>query len=124
MDSESESEDEMDTQDIMEHGYAVGGQFDYKEDEEIQTYTRGEFDEPPVLSSPHTLDVPSVRGPPPSVTTSADSVFAHGRQLPPLGNGRSRVISQWYQKCRVGYKCRMRERKETYVWKEKDRGND
>jgi len=39
MDSESGSEDEM------EPGYAVGGQFDYEEEEEIQTYTGGEFDE-------------------------------------------------------------------------------
>jgi len=39
MDSESGSEDEMDTQDVMEHGYAVGGLYDYVEEEEVPTET-------------------------------------------------------------------------------------
>jgi len=85
MDSESGNEDEMDTQDIMEHGYAFGSLYDYVEEEEIQTCVEGEFDAPPVLSPPHTLDVPSVRGPPPSVMMSADQVSDHGRPLPLLG---------------------------------------
>jgi len=83
MDSESGSEDEMDTQDITEHGYAVGGLYEYVKKKDIPAYTRGEFDEPPVLYPPHTLDVPSVCGPPPSVMTSADSISAHGHPLLP-----------------------------------------
>jgi len=85
MDSESGSEDEMDAHDVMEHGYAVSGLPDYVEEEEIPAYTGGEFDEPPVLSPPHTVDVSSVRGPPPSLMMAADSISAHGRPLPPLG---------------------------------------
>jgi len=84
MDSESGSGDETDTQDVVEHGYAVGGQFEYEEEDEIPAYTGGEFYDPPILSPSHTFDVPSVRGPPPSVMTTANSISAHGRTLPPL----------------------------------------
>jgi len=53
MDSESGSEDEMDTQDIIENGYAVGGQFDYKKKKRFRRTPGVNLMNPGPLPSPH-----------------------------------------------------------------------
>jgi len=59
MDSNDEYEDETNTRVLLEHGYTVGGN-----EEEVEQYSSengGDFDGPPVLSPPHTMDISSVR---------------------------------------------------------------
>jgi len=63
----------------MEHGYAIGGY-----EEEVERYNSSsdngdDFDDPPMLSPPHTMDIPSVRGPP--VTVPAERVYTHDLPL-------------------------------------------
>jgi len=83
MDSDDECKDDADTRVLMEHGYPVGG---YKEEEDrVNSFSSSEngdgFDEP-VLSPPHTMDIPSVRRLP--VPVPADRVSAHDLPLAAL----------------------------------------
>jgi len=66
MDSDDEYENGTDTLAHMEHGYAIGA---YEEEDErfnpsYSSENGDGFDDPPVLSPPHTMDISSVRRPP------------------------------------------------------------
>jgi len=98
MDSNDEYEYGTDNRAHMEHGYAIGGY-----EEEVERYNSAssengdDFDDPPVLSPPHTMDIASVCRPP----VPAELVSTHGMPLPaPLAvvayRGRKRVVSRIY----------------------------
>jgi len=87
MDSEDDYEDRMDTRDFMEQGYATGGY----EEEKVRANSSSssehgsDLDNPlPVLSPPHTMDIPSVRRPPVPVMVPADRVSTHDLPLAEL----------------------------------------
>jgi len=83
MDSDDKYDDETDTRALMEHGYAVGG--NEIEEERVNSSSSSEngdgFYDPPVLSPPHTMDIPSVRRPPVPVMVPADRVSTHDLPL-------------------------------------------
>jgi len=73
----------------MEYGYAVGGHEEEERERVNSSSSSSEygdgFGEPPILSPHHTIDIPSVRRPPVSVTVPAELVSTHDLPLaPPL----------------------------------------
>jgi len=80
MDEESATDTELYTLGPSEHDYASGGLSEYEKG--VDKW--GEFDPPPTLSPPHTMDISSFRRPPTSLMTSADWVSTHGQPLLPL----------------------------------------
>jgi len=70
---------------LMELGYATAS---LKEEVEEESFSSsddgGDFDEPPVISPPHTMNIPSVRRPPVPVMVLADRVSTHVLPLAPL----------------------------------------
>jgi len=59
----------------MEQGYAVGGCQEERERGNASSSENGDnYDDPPVLYPPHTMDIPSVRRPPVPVMVPADRV--------------------------------------------------
>jgi len=79
MDSEDDYEDRMDARVFIEQGYATGG---YEEEREKANSSSSsehgsDLDNPPVLSPPHTIDIPSVHRPPVPVMLPADRVSTH-----------------------------------------------
>jgi len=68
----------------MDQGYTVGGK-EENERERANSPSSSEngddYDDPPVLSPIHTMDIPSVRRPPVSVMVPADRVSTHDLPL-------------------------------------------
>jgi len=82
MDSSEEYEYGTDTRVLSDHGYAVGGYEKQVERYNSSSSENGDdFDNPPVLSPPHTMDISSVRRPPVSVMVPADRVSTHNLPL-------------------------------------------
>jgi len=72
----------MDTRVFMEHRYAIGGCEEKEKEFSSSSSENGDdYDEPPVLSPPHTMDIPSVRRPPVPVMVPADRVSTHDLPL-------------------------------------------
>jgi len=80
MADESDTDIELDTLTPLEHEYASGGVSEYEE----TVCTWDDYEEPPTLSPPHTMDVPSVRRPLRSLMTSANVVSARRPPSLPL----------------------------------------
>jgi len=80
MADDSDTDTELGTLGPLEHDYASGGLSEYEE----TACTWDEFDSPPTLSPPHTMDVTSVRRPPASLMTPADVVSARRPPSLPL----------------------------------------
>jgi len=83
MDSDDDYEDRMDTRVFMEHGYALGGFEEERERANSSSSSEhgSDIEKPPVLSPPHTMDIPSVRRPPMPVMVPADQVSTHDLPL-------------------------------------------
>jgi len=80
MADESDTDVELDTLAPLEHDYASGGFSEYEE----TVCTWDDYEKPPTLSPPHTMDVPSVRCPPASLMMQADVISARRPPSLPL----------------------------------------
>jgi len=84
MDSDDGYEFNMETVVPMEQGYTVGGNEENERERAnspSSTENGDDYDDPPVLSPFHTMDIPSVRRPPVPVMVQADRVSTHALPL-------------------------------------------
>jgi len=83
MDSEDDYEYEINTQIPTEQGYAVENEEKRRKraNSHSSSENRDDYDDPPVLSPIHTMDIPSVRRPPVPVMVPADQVSTHDLPL-------------------------------------------
>jgi len=105
MDSEDDYEYNMDTRVLTEQGYAVGGCDEKREranNSSSSSENRDDYDDPPIPSPPHTMDLPSVRRLPVPAMVPADRVSTHDL---PLAETLSVAERELFHNCRAYLKC-------------------